>query len=193
MTAPPLSAQVKALIAKARIFSIAGWESQYPSDCLARFQSADDSGQYLTDEDLAAIAQVLPDASGVSVAQLLRDRATEIVDEARQQVLQTYPDITEPGGGLYPPIRAEACWRDFWHFLRCITYSIAVQRPDYTSDTGLHYMKLLYEELSVPLEAMIVGIEGVKASSLNRMPEHQREAFGLYFDHLIQKLATFKT
>jgi allophycocyanin-B len=74
-----------------------------------------------------------------------------------------------PGGGLYPAERAEACWRDFWHFLRCVSYGIAGGRSDYLSDVGLAYMQQLYRELNVPLAAMVVGVTGLKSASLKRL------------------------
>ncbi len=33
-------------------------------------------------------------------------------------VLGRFPGITEPGGGLYPAARSDACWRDFCAFLQ---------------------------------------------------------------------------
>jgi hypothetical protein len=138
-----LSQTVKELIAKARIISFAQWEQSHSKAAIAIFQAADDAFCYLSDEDLLQIKALSPDNSElIPIAVLLRDRAAEIVDEAREQVLATYPEIIQPGGGLYPPERAQACWRDFWHFLRCITYSIAGGHAEYTNPTGLHYIKL---------------------------------------------------
>ncbi|MEO1147977.1 MAG: phycobilisome protein, partial [Cyanobacteria bacterium J06638_22] len=131
-------------------------------------------------------------ATLMPVGQLLRDRVSDIVDEARSQVLEAFPTITQPGGGLYPAERASACWRDFWHFLRCITYGIVGQHTDYTSPEGLHYMQLLYQELQVPLDAMVVGLEGVKAASLKRISADQQDQLAPYFDHLIQQLNQFR-
>ncbi|MEO0457085.1 MAG: phycobilisome protein [Cyanobacteria bacterium P01_A01_bin.114] len=186
-----LSPKVQELIAKARIVSFEGWQTQYSADLIERWQAADDAGRYLTDEDL----QGLPTSESqlaVELTQTLRDRATEIVDEARAQVLDQFPGITEPGGGLYPEIRAKACWRDFWHFLRCITYGIAARRIDYTSATGLGYMEQLYQELRVPLDAMVAGLEGLKMASLKRVTAADAE-LAPYFDHLIQLMASFQT
>ncbi|MEM9161696.1 MAG: phycobilisome protein [Cyanobacteria bacterium P01_F01_bin.4] len=183
----PLSPKVKDLIAKARIVSFEGWQPQYSTDLIDRWQAADDAGRYLTDEDL----QALPNGPSIELAQTLRDLAVEIVDEARGQVLGQFPGITEPGGGLYPEIRAKACWRDFWHFLRCITYGIAAGRTDYTSATGLGYMEQLYQELEVPLNAMVAGLEGLKTASLKRV-EVEESVLAPYFDHLIQAMARFR-
>ncbi|MEO0489690.1 MAG: phycobilisome protein, partial [Cyanobacteria bacterium J06659_2] len=147
MTKPQLSDRVKDLIKKARIVSFFTWQDQYPSEIIQQFQAADDEGRYLNDADLQQLQTLFPAAQArVEVVRQLRDRVSDIVDEARAQVLATFPDITQPGGGLYPAVRAEACWRDFWHFLRCITYGIAGDRVDYTSTDGLHHMQLLYQE-----------------------------------------------
>ncbi|MDJ0697961.1 phycobilisome protein [Mastigocoleus sp. MO_188.B34] len=188
-----LTEKVKELIIKARIVSFAEWEKTHPKTAIEIFQAADDAGRYLTDEDLQQIETLAPNNSKfIPFVKVLRDCVTEIVDEAREQVLTTYPDITQPGGGLYPQQRAAACWRDFWHFLRCISYGIAGGHSEYTSSTGLHYMKLLYEELQVPLDAMVVGLEGIKTASLKRCDTDLAEVLSPYFDHLITKMASFR-
>jgi Phycobilisome protein len=191
MTKPQLSDTVKELIQKARIVSFATWRDDYGDEAIQQFQRADDESRYLTDDELQHIAGMSPDTAGIETAKILRDRVQEIVDEARAEVLTAFPGLTEPGGDLYPAVRAEACWRDFWHFLRCITYGIAGQRTDYTSAEGLHYMQLLYQELKVPLTAMVMGLEGIKTASLNRIEPAQREAFAPYFDHLTEQLRQF--
>lgn len=192
MTNPQLSEKVKELIQKARIVSFATWQDSCPAETTQRFQKADDESRYLTDEDLEYAAALSPDTvEGIAGAKVVRDRVKEIIDEARAEVLNAFPGLTEPGGGLYPPMRAEACWRDFWHFLRCITYGMAGQRTDYTSDEGLHYMQLLYQELEVPLEAMVMGLEGLKMASLKRINSERPEKFAPYFDHLTEQLKKF--
>ncbi len=193
MTKAQLSEKARQLIQKARIVSFATWGQTHSVAMIQCFQNADDQGQYLTDQDLQLIQQ--SENSDLSdlllVVKQLRDRVSEIVDEARSQVLQTFPNITQPGGGLYPAARADACWRDFWHFLRCITYGIAAQHTDYTSAEGLHYLQLLYEELQVPLDAMIVGLESIKTTSLNQFKTEQQLILAPYFDHLITQLQHF--
>lgn len=190
-----LTEKVKELIVKSRIVSFASWENTHPQAAIDIFQSADDTRSYLTDENLERIKTLSPQTSGlIPIAQLLRDKAADIVDESRQQVLAAIPGITEPGGGLYPPERATACWRDFWQFLRCITYGIAGKQINYTSNTGLHHMNLLYQELKVPLDAMILGLESIKTNSLRRCETlENKENLAPYFDHLIAQLADFKS
>ncbi len=189
-----LSETVKELIAKARIVSFKDWESSHPPEAIAIFQAADNRGNYLTDEDLQQIQELAPEmASLIPIAKLLRDRAPQIVDSAREQVLQQFPGITETGGELYPPERAQACWRDFWHFLRCITYGIAGQRTDYTSPEGLTHMQQLYQELKVPLEAMIFGLKNIKTASQREIEPELNSKLNPYFEHLITQLRQFQT
>lgn len=193
MAQPQLNEKVRELIQKARIVSFATWQNTHPAEAIQLFQVADDEGRYLTDEDLQQIQQIAPATTAfIPVVQQLRDRVSEIVDEARTQVLEKFPHITQPGGGLYPAVRADACWRDFWHFLRCITYGIAGQHTDYTSAEGLHYMQLLYQELQVPLDAMVVGLEGIKTASLKRVEPEQQAILAPYFDRLIEQLKQFR-
>ncbi|BAY99396.1 phycobilisome protein [Tolypothrix tenuis PCC 7101] len=194
MTQAQLTEKVRELIKKARIVSFATWQNTHSAEAIQLFQAADDQGCYLTDEDLQQIQQLgSANTALIPVSQKLRDRVSEIVDEARSQVLATFPNITQPGGGLYPAIRADACWRDFWHFLRCITYGIAGQHTDYTSSDGLHYMQLLYQELQVPLDAMVVGLEGIKTASLKRVEPKQQAIVAPYFEHLIEQLKQFRS
>lgn len=194
-----LSERAKQLIPQARIVNFEGW-TEMGDSAIARLQSADDEKKYLSDQDLEVITAETTRADDAfsaaslnpsTVVQQLRDQAADIVDEARAEVLQSFPGILEPGGGLYPPPRAEACWRDFWHFLRCITYGIAGQHPHYTGPAGLAAMEQLYAELAVPLPAMVAGIKGIKKASLSRFPDSSQTALTPYFDHLITRLSGF--
>ncbi|WP_310427548.1 phycobilisome protein [Chamaesiphon sp. VAR_48_metabat_135_sub] len=186
-----LTDRIKELIARARIVSFASWES-HPAASIAIFQAAEDARVYLTDEEYTKISALSPQTSSlIPIAQLLRDRVVEIIDEARAEVFAQFPHIAEPGGGLYPPERAEACWRDFWHYLRPITYGIAGGYDRYTSVEGLQNMRLLYQELQVPLDAMTVGLTGIKTASLKRIDPSQHSIVIPYFDHLITQLKSF--
>jgi Phycobilisome protein len=187
-----LSDAAKELVVKARIMNFSAWRPLHSPEAIALFQTADDQHRYLTDEDCARLAQLSPKvASLLPIAQMLRDRASEIVDEARAQVLAEYPGISEPGGRLHPELRAEACWRDFWHFLRSIHYGLAGNTPEYTSQVGLHFMEALYQELRVPLDAMTSGLEYMKVASLQRVEPELRSTLTPYFEHLIRQMQHF--
>jgi len=186
-----LSDQVKELISKSRIVSFKDWQD-YPPEVIAIFQQADNAGKYLTDEEIAKIKNIIPELSqSLEQGRLLREKVVEIVSNARSVVLDANPGITKPGGGLYPPMRAEACWRDFWHFLRCISYGIGGQSINYTSDRGLNYMEQLYQELEVPLDAMVLGLKQLKVFSLQEFEPKQREDLEPYFNRLIESMRQF--
>ena len=187
-----LSDKVKELIAKSRIVSFTDWQDKYNSEVIAVFQQADDEGRYLNDKDIERVRKIVPQLDfALERGKILRDDANSIVDRARKEVLAAFPSILEPGGGLYPPMRAEACWRDFWHFLRCITYGISGNSTAYISDRGLQYMEELYQELQVPLNAMILGLERLKTFSLNKFDPAERDDIASYFDRLIAEMKKF--
>ncbi|TYT72544.1 phycobilisome protein [Microcystis aeruginosa] len=186
----PLSERAQQLIPKAKIISFANWP--YQQAAIAIWQQADDQTRYLDDSDLDTIVNLEPDLLVSSQqARKLRDNANSIVDNARQALLSQFPTIFQPGGDLHPPHRAEACWRDFWNFLRCITYGVAGQQIPYTSAEGLENMRLLYQELQVPLGAMILGLEALKQYSLDYFSDSEKTAITPYFDHLIAVMKKF--
>lgn len=189
-----LTDKVKELIVKSRMVSFAGWQEQYSQAVIDIFQQADDGGRYLTNEDIDQIVTLSPENTAATTqAKLLRDKAENIVAQARGDVLAAYPQIAEPGGDLYPPARAEACWRDFWHFLRCITYGISGRSTAYTSEVGLGYMEQLYQELKVPLPAMVLGLEKLKFYSLQQFEAQQRDELAPYFERLITEMKLFSS
>lgn len=185
-----LSDKVKELIKKSRIVSFESW--QYPPEAIAIFQAADNEGKYLSDENIEKLKTLVPSLSpNLERGKVLRDNVKEIVSKARAVVLDANPGILEPGGGLYPPMRAEACWRDFWHFLRCISYGVSGKSTEYTSDRGLGYMEQLYQELEVPLDAMILGLEQLKIFSLKEFEPNLQDELEPYFDRLIKSMEKF--
>lgn len=186
---PQLSDRAQALIKQTRIVSFASWQPSHSPAAIAIFQAADDQGRYLTPADLQQLQALVPSlAANYPSVEQLHQQVAEIVDQARAGVLSAFPEITQPGGGLYPALRADACWRDFWHFLRCISYGMAGQQTHYTSPAGLAAMRLLYQELAVPLDAMIVGLEGLKTASLQRLNQPE---LAPYFDHLSAQMSQF--
>jgi Phycobilisome protein len=184
---------IRDLIVKSRIMDFSRWRPGHPPESIAVFQLADDERRYLTDAELDLIVGLAPKLTGlVPVVRVLRDEATAIVDEARSKVLEKYPGITELNGNLFPAERAEACWRDFWHFLRSVTYGLAGGQREFTSQMGLHYMEALYQQMMVPLDAMVTGLVNLKVASLGRVAdEGTRAIVGAYFDTLILHLNHF--
>ena len=187
-----LSDRAKELIPKARIVSFTAWKNLYSEEVIAIFQAADNRGQYLTDEDLERIQNLVPDNYlMVAQAKLLREQAPDLVAKARAKVLAEFPNIAEPGNDLYPPARAEACWRDFWHFLRSVTYGVAGKNPEFLSQEGLKNMELLYQELRVPVPAMLCGLKQLKTVSLQQFSSQEQDLLAVNFDSLITALKKF--
>jgi hypothetical protein len=52
-------------------------------------------------------------------------------------------------------------------------------------------MRLLYQELQVPLGAMISGLEALKQYSLEYFSDSEKNAITPYFDHLITVMKKF--
>jgi Phycobilisome protein len=188
-----MSDAIKDLIRKARIMDFSRWHPGHPPESIAVFQLADDERRYLTGEELDRVVGLAPKLTGlVPVVRVLTAEATAIVDEARAVVLEKHLGITEPNGSLFPAERAEACWRDFWHFLRSVTYGLAGGQREFTSQLGLHHMEALYREMLVPLDAMVTGLKSLKVASLARVEdEGTRAIVGPYFDQLILHLEHF--
>ncbi|WP_283756813.1 hypothetical protein [Roseofilum casamattae] len=187
-----LSPQAQELIAKAQIVSFESWYTGNNDDWISIFEEVNRERRYLSDEDFRSLETQLNRADAeLQMARRLRDRASELVDRSRSQVLARFPEITQPGGKLYPEKRAENCWRDFWHFLRCIHYGIAGKNLEYLSAEGLHYMDLLYQELDVPLDAMLVGLEALREVCLAECAGSATTDYAPYFDRLIESLKGF--
>jgi hypothetical protein len=52
-------------------------------------------------------------------------------------------------------------------------------------------MEQLYQELQVPLDAMVVGLEQLKNHSLQKFAVSQRDDLASYFDRLIAAMKNF--
>ena len=191
-----LSDRAKELIPKARIVSFTSWEERLPAAVLERFQAADNEFRYLRDEDINAISEEAEDTLDpikLQVSRQFRDFASTIVTEARGQGLIGVPGITDSGGDLYPKHRAEACWRDFWQFLRCVSYGLAGNSTQYLSQEGLGYMALLYEELKVPLPAMVVGIRALAiAGQKHCQSAHDDDLTAMINEHFAPLIAALE-
>ena len=187
-----LSPIVQELILKAKIINFQAWFPAHPEASIALFQAADENNRWLSDEELESIAAAAPKkAQYIPAAKRLRDNATDIIDQARASILQKFPKITEPGGGLYPEMRAEACWRDFQHFLRSISYAISANVPDFLSQQGLHFLEALYLELAVPLDAMTAGIDALADAAQPYLDPNDYNKIKPFFKHLSHYLSHF--
>jgi hypothetical protein len=79
----------------------AAWETTHPLEAIAIAQKAEDEARFLTDAELHQLRELTPQqADLLPVVAVLRDRADEIVTQARQELLTTHPEPVQPGGRL---------------------------------------------------------------------------------------------
>ena len=150
-------------------------------------QIAQDQARFISELELKNIGN----SPGTFAAGRLSKSVDSLVEKAKEHVNQKFPGITEEGGGLYPAFRAEACWRDYWHFTRVVSYGVAAQVYDFLSDDGVKNMNELYKELGIPLDAMLAGVENLKDESLKLVEEDEKEGVEKAFQTLSSKLKTF--
>lgn len=102
----------------------------------------------ITDSVCKVACMVLQDSKAVAVG--------------REEILKTFKGISEPGGDLYPEKRSDACWRDLQAFTRVVGYLCALDGDDSPlSDDGFRVLSEVYEELDVPVDAVVVGVKGI--------------------------------
>ena len=77
----------------------------------------------------------------------------------KKKLLKKMPNITEPGGSLYPKERAEACWRDCFHFARISIYGTAAGDAEIINQESLIAIQELYAILNVPVNALTICLK----------------------------------
>ena len=121
---------------------------------------ADQHKRLLNDEEI----QLCCGWSGVDAAPLtaLQRQVSDLVDQARADLLKEQPQLVQPGGKLFPQDRAEACWRDCFHFLRVSIYGTALRRADITDSDGMRSLAELYALLDVPVAALLLALDRLR-------------------------------
>lgn len=127
-------------------------------------QVADQSKRLLHDDEI----QLCCDWSGEEAAPLteLHRHVSDLVNKARADLLKEQPELVQPGGKLFPEDRAEACWRDCFHFLRVSLYGAALQRTEITDSNGMRCLAELYSLLDVPVPALLLALECLRQRSV---------------------------
>ena len=146
---------IRQLAAKAQVLGL----PQQPNlreSCRQLLQHADEERRLLSSSDIQHLCQ----ESGVIAAPLeqLQGQAHQLVDQARHDLLEAQPHLVKPGGALYPEHRAEACWRDCFHFLRVCCYAVAVAQPKFTNPQGMAALGELYAVLGVPVDGLLLAL-----------------------------------
>ena len=187
------SPKIKELIKVANVFALPK-HSKLPERCTKILESANKSKRLLSLEEL----NILCENSHCNAKKLeeLQHRLPSLINEAKAVLLRKQPEITEKGGSLYPKERAEACWRDCFHFARISIYGTAVGETDITDKEGLKAVHELYSILEVPVDALGICLKELQLKCIEIYSErHEKEEINLLngcFNHLAEKMSSKK-
>ena len=151
----PSSDTIRQLAVKAQVLGLPQ-QPHLSQSSRELLQQADQERRLLSSSEIQSLCQL----SGVMAAPLeqLQARAQPLVDQARHDLLEAQPHLVKPGGALYPEHRAEACWRDCFHFLRVCCYAVAVAQPKFTNPQGMAALGELYAALGVPVDGLLLAL-----------------------------------
>ena len=151
----PSSDTIRQLAAKAQVLGLPQ-QPNLSQSSRQLLQHADQERRLLSSSEIQSLCQL----SGVMAAPLeqLQGQAQPLVDQARHDLLEAQPHLVKPGGALYPEHRAEACWRDCFHFLRVCCYAVAVAEPKFTNPQGMKALGELYAALGVPVDGLLLAL-----------------------------------
>ena len=146
---------IRQLAKKARVFGLAESPSLLPQHKRV-LAEADGAKRLLSTSEL----KMLCAQSGTTTSALerLQGQAEALVDASKQALLRKQPDLVAPGGALYPEDRAEACWRDCYHFLRVSCYGAACAESRICDPEGMAALGELYALLGVPTDALKLAL-----------------------------------
>ena len=149
--------------------------------------AADQERRQLSQEELLSLCA----ASGqdASLPRRLQNHADDLVNQARCHLLEQQPQLVQPGGALFPGERADACWRDCWHFLRVIVYAMACKRSNFTNPTGMAALRELYQRMGVPTEGLNIALMQLNVLAAKEFERGaDQELINACFQHLIEQL-----
>lgn len=187
------SPKVRELIKVANIFALPK-QNRLPEKCTKILESANKSKRLLSRKEL----NILCKNSNCKAEKLeeMQHRLPSLINEAKAILLRKQPEITEKGGSLYPKERAEACWRDCFHFARISIYGTAVGETDITDKEGLKAVHELYSILEVPVDALAICLKELQLKCREIYTErNEREDIRLLdgcFNHLAEKMSSKK-
>ena len=187
------SPKVRELIKVANIFALPK-QNKLHEKSTKILESANKSKRLLSRKEL----NILCKNSNCKAEKLeeMQHRLPSLINEAKAILLRKQPEITEKGGSLYPKERAEACWRDCFHFARISIYGTAVGETDITDKEGLKAVHELYSILEVPVDALAICLKELQLKCREIYTErNEREDIRLLdgcFNHLAEKMNSKK-
>ena len=184
--------RLRQLSLKARILGLM-YDKALPPSIRIIFQQADAAARPLSDHELRLICRFSTvDADNL---QRLQSKTQQIVTSAKNRLLEKDPSLNLPDGALYPEARAEACWRDCWHFLRVTIYAVAAGRPVFTHPPGVQGLSDLYRILEVPMGSMALAVGYLKNEAISEYTSYSSQSDAslleealLHLEQMIQQL-----
>ena len=177
--------QIRALAQRAKVCGL-DEDPTIPIELRQVIATANRDQRLLTAEELQHCCQW----SGVDCAPLvsLQDLVPELVNQSRSALISDEPDLVKPGGKLHPQERADACWRDCFHFLRVSLYGIALKRTEITDREGMVALAELYSLLDVPVPALLRALAHLRQHSMQAYTDlcsaSQAKALGETVNHI---------
>ena len=177
--------QIRALAQRAKVCGL-DEDPTIPFDLRQVIAAANRDQRLLTADELKRCCQW----SGVDCAPLvsLQDLVPELVNQSRSALLSDEPDLVKPGGKLHPQERADACWRDCFHFLRVSLYGIALKRTEITEREGMVALAELYSLMDVPVPALMRALAHLRQHSMQAYADlcsaSQAKALGDTVNHI---------
>ena len=193
MTTFPSSEQIRELARRAQIFGLSDRQS-LSTDLRAILANANSESRLLTEEEINCACHL----SGVTPSPLiqLQTQVPDLVNKAREALLAQQPGLVRPGGALFPQERADACWRDCFHFLRISLYAVAAGESNFTDPSGLNAMEELYCILKVPVPALLIALTHLRDFACEAYSQdgsnHDEYLLETALNHLIQKMSAFQ-
>ena len=181
--------KIKELAAKAEFFGLHK-NIQLPDEHQKILISANKEKRLLSTQELKILCN--RSHSDANKLEELQTKLPQLIDEAKKILLTRIPNITEPGGSLYPKERAEACWRDCFHFARISIYGTAAGDTNITDKQGLKVVKELYSILEVPVNALVICLKELQSKCRETYTiNHPQKDISLLdgcFNHLVEKM-----
>lgn len=137
-------------------------------DAFAKVVSqADTRGEYLTDAQLDALAEIVKDGNKrTDAVNRITSNASSLVASAARDLFAEQPQLINPGGNAYTNRRAAACLRDLEIILRYVTYAIFAGDASVLDDRCLNGLRETYLALGTPGASVAVAVQKLKEASL---------------------------
>ncbi|MBZ8181039.1 phycocyanin subunit beta [Oscillatoria salina] len=128
---------------------------------------ADNSGKFLTTEQLDGLDQVLADGNKrLDTVNRITSNASSIVTDAARELFADQPQLVQPGGNAYTNRRMAACLRDMEIILRYVTYAILAGDASVLEDRCLNGLRETYQALGVPGASVAAGVQKMKDAAI---------------------------